>query len=113
MQSTDLSQEFVALHANLASALADTPRLMLLDMLAEQPCNDSRLAQKLELPQPSISRHLKVLHESGLVQSHRQGMRDEYELTDRRVFQALDILRAVLQDHIQSRVDLIHEVNRS
>ena len=108
MQTSSLSQEIAELHAHLCSALADPTRLLLLYVLADQACNVTELTQKLELPQPTVSRHLKVLRESGLVKASRQGALVQYELTDHRVIDALDILRSILRDRIRSRADLIN-----
>ena len=110
MQTSSLSQEIAQLHAHLCSALADPTRLLLLYALSVQSCNVTELTEKLDLPQPTISRHLKVLRESGLVRSTRQGALVQYELTDRRVIDALDTLRSVLRDRIQSRAALINEI---
>jgi len=111
MQTTALSQEIAELHANLCSALADPTRLLLLYALSDEACNVTELTQKLELPQPTISRHLKVLRESGLVRATRQGALVQYELADGRVIEALDILRSVLRDRIQSRAALVNDLN--
>jgi ArsR family transcriptional regulator len=110
MDTSNLTQEIAVLHAELCSALADPTRLLLLYMLAERPCNVTELTSKLAIPQPSISRHLKVLRDGGLVRTTRQGASMLYELTDRRVIEALDLLRGVLRDRIQRSADLIEEL---
>jgi DNA-binding transcriptional ArsR family regulator len=109
MDSTDLTQEITQLHAELCSAIAEPTRLFLLYALSEQACNVTELTQKLELPQPTISRHLKVLRDAGLVRATRQGMSIQYELADQRVIEALDLLRSVLRDRIQHHADLMDE----
>ena len=109
MESSNLAQEITLLHAELCSALAEPTRLFILYALAEQPSNVTILTQKLELPQPTISRHLKVLRDAGLVHATRQGMNIHYEITDLRVIEALDLLRSVLRDRIQHHADLIDE----
>jgi ArsR family transcriptional regulator len=48
------------------------------------------------VPQPTVSRHLKVLRERRLVRSERDGGSVRYSLADERVIEALDIMRAVL-----------------
>jgi len=111
METSNLTQELVELHAKLCSALADPTRLILLYALSDQSCNVSELTQKLELSQPTISRHLKVLRDGGLVRGTRQGMTVRYELADQRVIQALDLLRSVLRDLIQHRAELIDELD--
>ncbi len=113
MISSNLTQEIAVLHADLCSALAEPTRLVILYALDEKPCNVSELAQKLDTPQPTISRHLKILRESGLVKANRQGAMVQYELSDRRVIEALDLLRAVLRDRIEHRASLIDELKTS
>jgi ArsR family transcriptional regulator len=107
MISTTLAQEITQLHANLCSALADPTRLILLYALAGQPRNVTELTQELNLPQPTVSRHLKVLRDGGLVNAARQGTNVQYALVDYRVIDALDLLRAILRDRIEHNASLI------
>ncbi|MGA2503397.1 MAG: metalloregulator ArsR/SmtB family transcription factor [Anaerolineales bacterium] len=109
MITSTLTQEITHLHADLCSALADPTRLLLLYALSDQPRNVSDLTQELKVPQPTVSRHLKVLREGGLVKATRQGATVQYELTDHRVIDALDILRSVLRERIQHHADLMDE----
>lgn len=109
MITPSLTQEITHLHADLCSALADPNRLILLYALSDQPHNVTELTQELNVPQPTVSRHLKVLREGGLVKATRQGTSVQYELTDQRVIEALDLLRSILRDRIQHRASLIVE----
>jgi ArsR family transcriptional regulator len=109
MITSTLTQEITHLHADLCSALADPNRLLILYALSDQPRNVSDLTQELKVPQPTVSRHLKVLREGGLVKATRQGASVQYELTDHRVIDALDILRSVLRERIQHHADLMDE----
>jgi ArsR family transcriptional regulator len=107
MVSTTLVQEITQLHADFCSALADSTRLILLYALADGPHNVSELTQELGQPQPTISRHLKNLRDRGLVIATRQGMMVQYSLADKRVIDALDILRSIMRDSIQKRASLV------
>jgi DNA-binding transcriptional ArsR family regulator len=109
MITPSLTQEITHLHADLCSALADPTRLILLYALSDQPRNVTELTQELNVPQPTVSRHLKVLREGGLVKATRQGSSVQYELTDQRVITALDLLRSILRERIQYRASLIVE----
>jgi ArsR family transcriptional regulator len=109
MVSTTLAQEITELHADLCSALADPTRLILLYALAGQPRNVTELTQEIGIPQPTVSRHLKVLRDSGLVGAARQGPNVQYTLVDHRVIDALDLLRAILRDNIERRANLISQ----
>ena len=50
------------------SALADPHRRRVVDLLAERPRAAGELARALDLSAPAMSRHLKTLRESGLVE---------------------------------------------
>jgi len=104
-----LSQEVNQLHADLCSALADPTRILLLYALSEKPHMVNALVEKLGISQPTISRHLKILRERGLVNVVRLGQNVEYSLSDLRLIEALDMLRAVLRDNIQRRAMLISD----
>ncbi len=111
MVSSTLVQEITQLHADFCSALANSTRLILLYALADTPRNVSELTQELGQPQPTISRHLKNLRERGLVIATRQGTMVQYALADRRVIDALDILRSIMRDSIQKRASYIEEIS--
>jgi ArsR family transcriptional regulator len=101
-----LYDEVAQLHAQICSALADSTRILLLYALSDRSRNVGDLADTLKLPQPTISRHLKVLRERGMVVAHRDGQSIYYALTDKRTIHALDLLRAVLADHLKTQSDL-------
>ena len=104
-----LSQEVHQLHADLCSALADGTRILLVYALSDRPHNVTELVNAFSLPQSSVSRHLKVLREHGLVGMVRQGQNVEYSLIDRRLVESLDILRDVLRDSLTRRALLVSE----
>jgi len=107
MESSTLSQEVNEMHAEICSGLADPTRILLLYALAEGPHNVSELAELVGVTQPTASRHLKLLRERGMVRAARQGPAIEYSLSDSRLIEALDLLRAVLRDRISYRASLI------
>ncbi|MFN8598069.1 MAG: metalloregulator ArsR/SmtB family transcription factor [Anaerolineae bacterium] len=108
--SQTLVQEVSKLEANLCSALADPTRLLMLYALGEESHNVTELSNELGIPQPTASRHLKVLRERGLVNANRQGVSIQYELADPRLIQALDLLRSVLRDSLARRANLMEEI---
>jgi DNA-binding transcriptional ArsR family regulator len=110
MDSTTLAQEFSQLEANLCSAFADPTRILILYALDERPRNVTDLANELGLTQPTASRHLKILRDHGLVHTRRQGSSVTYELLDRRLIDALQILREVLRDTIALKASLVSEL---
>jgi DNA-binding transcriptional ArsR family regulator len=62
-------------------ALADPTRLAVVERLGRGPAATSELADEFDMALPSFLQHLKVLEESGLVASHKQGRVRTYRLT--------------------------------
>src|SRR5678816_3864991 len=56
-------------------ALADPTRRAMLARLAEGEATVSELAEPFGLAQPTISKHLRVLEEAGLIQQGREAQR--------------------------------------
>jgi ArsR family transcriptional regulator len=106
-----LEEEVNLLHANICQGLSDPKRILMLYALHHRPLHVHELAEALEAPQPTISRHLKVLRERQLVVARREGPSVLYSLADERVIEALDILRSVLigtlarQGHLAESLD--------
>ncbi len=90
--------ELEYLHANICQALGDTKRLQILYALHAQPCNVTTLAESLNTPQPTISRHLSLLRQRGLVKTERDGPSVIYRVADTRIIDVLDQMRALLRD---------------
>ena len=107
MPNPILEKEINQLHAEFCAGLADPKRLLILYTLAEKTCTVTELVSTLELSQPAVSRHLKVLRERGMVIATRIGPSVEYRLGDIRLIQALDMLRAALRDHLAHRAELL------
>ncbi len=62
------------------AALASAQRRKMLAYLSKAPLTTSELAQRFSMTAPSMSRHLSVLENAGLVTSSRQGQRVLYQL---------------------------------
>jgi ArsR family transcriptional regulator len=109
MINQTLQQEISQLEADFCSALSDPSRLLILYALNEGSRNVTDLTNELNFNQPTTSRHLKVLREHGLVHTTRQGTSITYHLSDKRLIQALDLLRSVMRDRLAYRAGLMEE----
>jgi ArsR family transcriptional regulator len=110
MVNQDLKEEVLQLEADFCAALSDPTRIFILYALNERSQNVTELTNELGVPQPTISRHLKVLRERGLVFTERQGTVIHYHLTDRRVIQAMDLLRSAMRDRLTQRANLVNDL---
>jgi DNA-binding transcriptional ArsR family regulator len=107
-----LKQEIIQLEADFCAALSDPTRIFILYALNESPLNVTELTNELGVPQPTISRHLKVLRDRGLVSTERQGTVITYHLVDQRVIQAMDLLRSAMRNRLTQRANLVTELGK-
>ncbi len=61
-------------------ALADPTRRRILELLRERPLTSGEIAEAFPSAWPTISRHLSVLKEAGLIEAERRGQHVVYEL---------------------------------
>lgn len=64
----------------VAVAIADPVRRHILTMLRDEPLSAGDIAQRFTISRPAISRHLRVLRESGLVRDELVGRQRIYRL---------------------------------
>ena len=64
----------------LFEILADANRRRVLDLLLEQEHTVTELVDALDMSQPAVSKHLRVLREAGLVEARVDAQRRVYTL---------------------------------
>jgi ArsR family transcriptional regulator, arsenate/arsenite/antimonite-responsive transcriptional repressor len=77
LSAEPLSQAQAEQVAPLLKALAEPVRLRLMSLIASHPGGEAcvcDLNEAFELSQPTISHHLKVLHEAGLLDREKRGV---------------------------------------
>ena len=109
MNMNSFRVEISHLQANMCSAFTDPTRILILYLLHEAPRNVTEISNLISIPQPTASRHLKVLRDHGLVETTRNGVTITYSLVDVRLIESLEILRVILHDTITSKANLMVE----
>ncbi|MBN8820732.1 MULTISPECIES: autorepressor SdpR family transcription factor [unclassified Spirosoma] len=64
----------------LFKALNDPTRRQILDLLREGDLNAGDIAERFDMTKPSISHHLDLLRQAGLVEATKQGQFVNYSL---------------------------------
>jgi ArsR family transcriptional regulator len=67
-------------YLKVMKALSDGNRTKIVKMLALKEMCVCEMKIALEMAQPSVSKHLKILEEAGLVESRKEGMWVNYSL---------------------------------
>jgi DNA-binding transcriptional ArsR family regulator len=93
-------------HLDLAfAALADPTRRAILARLAEGDASVSELAKPFGLRQPTISKHLRVLEEAGLIRQARDAQRRPRRLVVGGPLKAVDTWLQPFREQWEGRFD--------
>lgn len=69
--------------AEFYKALGDETRLRILEMLSEKVMCVCEIIDRLDISQPAVSHHLKILRQAGLVNDSREGKWIYYSFNER------------------------------
>jgi len=72
-------------------ALAHPARLKIVAGLLKDECNVGQIQKVLRLPQSTISQHLRILKNAGIIKGRREGTRTCYRVIDVRVRKIVEI----------------------
>jgi DNA-binding transcriptional ArsR family regulator len=78
--------------SEILKALAHPARMEIVVRLKEDGCNVSEIQRNLRLPQSTISQHLKVLKNAGVITSVREGTKVCYRVKYKEVQDIVNIL---------------------
>lgn len=98
-------EELHLLHEQVCQAVSDPKRIQILYALHENPRHVTALAEALDTPQPTISRHLSLLRQRMLVIAERDGASVTYRLADPRIIEILDLMRQLLREMLEQRTN--------
>ncbi len=81
-------------YASLMKALGDETRVKIFDMLSKGELCACNILDEFHITQPTLSYHMKILSESGLVESRRDGVWMKYSINK----DGLGLLKNFLDD---------------
>lgn len=84
------------LHANLCKTLSNPIRLEILSLLRNGEHSVNELAALTHVRQATVSQHLAVLRQRGVVSARKEGANTFYNIANTRIIEACDIIREVL-----------------
>ena len=104
-QELDLPDDKVLdFKANILKTIADSNRLKILEILREGENCQCEIIPLIGQSQPTVSRHLKLLEDAGLIKSRRDGTRVFYTVTDPHIFNLLDAIDSEMLDIISKEL---------
>lgn len=85
-------------NVGLFKALAETNRLMIVDMLSCGELCACEILEKFHITQPTLSHHMKILCGCGLVNGRKEGKWMYYSLNSEKVQEFKDFLSSITTD---------------
>jgi DNA-binding transcriptional ArsR family regulator len=101
--------------SDVFNALGDPSRRTILESLAARDATVTELADRLRLPQPQLSKHLKVLREVDVVHCRQVGRQRIYRLHEPALAPLqmwLTRLTATVNEHYDRLDDHLHDLQR-
>lgn len=90
--------------AKIFKALSDPVRLQILDFLRDGEKCVCEIIPHVGLIQPVVSRHLKILKDSGILRDKKDGNRRLYSITEQQIFQIIDGITPELVEAYTNRM---------
>lgn len=86
-------------NAKVFKAFCDEKRLSILELLRSGEKCACVLIEQMEIGQSSLSYHMKILCESGIVESRQEGKWTHYKISELGSQEALLLLKAITTSH--------------
>jgi len=93
-------------------ALSDKNRVKILKMLQHRAMCVCEIQEALQISQPNVSKHLKILEKSGFVYSKKEGLWVNYHLGDGEDSPYVASLLGNLRHWLQADTDVVKLINR-
>ncbi len=107
MKMDDKKKARCETRAAILKALAHPTRLFMLEELADRSYCVCELTEMVGLDVSTVSKHLSILKNAGLVNVEKKGKQVFYSLRMRCALNFLDCVEAVLREQAQDRIDAI------
>lgn len=85
-----MAESWLELKAKVFKVFADPTRLRILEILRGGDANVSTIVERLGMKQSTVSQHLRLLKECGVVNTRRVGREIYYSLISSKVVEILD-----------------------
>ena len=96
-----MSELAYKLQADYVKALAHPIRIQIVDFLKTREQNVGSIVKALGIQQSSLSRHLTILKESGILRARQQGLMIYYGIEDPDIFKVLQPIRMLLSKKLK------------
>jgi ArsR family transcriptional regulator len=102
-----MTEKQFLLPARIFEALAHENRLRIIEFLRNGIKCNCEIGPALKLEQSNLSRHLKVLVDSGILVSIKEGIRVYYKVTDPKIYQIVDFATRLVKFDVENKYKIL------
>lgn len=103
---SEMSQEALEMIAERFRVLAEPVRLRLINLLRDGELSVSDLTRLANTSQPNVSKHLRVLTDSGMLRRDQRGNTAFYSIADQSIFQLCEVVCDSLNEQLKARANI-------
>ena len=104
VQISALDTRVLEFKAKIYKTIGDPNRLKILEILRQGENCQCEIIPLIEQSQPTVSRHLKLLDDSGLIKRKKEGTRVIYSVVDPHIYNLLDAIDENMIDLISQEL---------
>lgn len=97
------------LHADVCKALAHAIRIEIIDLIGEEELGYGEIIEKTGVAKSSLSQHLSVMVEKGILTQRKEGLRTYYRLSTPKVAEACQLMREVLIERLEKHNEILNQ----
>jgi ArsR family transcriptional regulator len=98
--------------ADFLKALSHPVRLQIIELLKDGERNVGSIMKTLSIQQSSLSRHLTVLREAGILKSRQQGTVIYYNIEDHNIFHVLRPIAEMLRKKLKKTESVLSSLGK-
>jgi DNA-binding transcriptional ArsR family regulator len=95
------ARKIFEMQCQICKAMAHPVRLEIVELLYKREMSAAALLEALEIPKASLSKHMAMLMQAGIVDSARDGRQVRYRLSRPEIHDACVIMRSLLYQRLK------------
>jgi len=97
-------EKILEFKSRIFKVIGDANRLKIIEILRSGENCQCEIIPLIAQSQPTVSRHLRLLEEAGLIRSRKEGTKTFYQVVDERIFNLIDAIDEKMRAHVSREI---------
>ena len=97
-------EKILEFKSRIFKVIGDANRLKIIEILRSGENCQCEIIPLIAQSQPTVSRHLKLLEEAGLIRSRKEGTKTFYQVVDKHIFNLVDAIDDEMREHVSTEI---------